>query len=178
MKSFATAASLVALAAPAIVQAARNVPIEAINIATGDPLGFLWSEPVEPHFPEPAYGDEAFDLMFRKGRSNNKKVRLSDIEDFSQARAEMWCARESPSPCWGTGYFEAGGGEWEAGHYLVHADFRYADTPGYNPSKGWIADGYNNETGVAEFRYIGDSSRDYAFYGMFWRPTVSHRAIR
>lgn len=165
MKSFTTAASLITLAA--IVEGARNLPVEAVNIQTGKSLGTLWTEPIEPTFPDPVYGDEAFDVMFRKGRSNNKNVHLSDIEDPMNSIFSMNCARVSPSPCWGSGNFDVGGGEWEAGHYLVRADFRYDDTPGYSPDKGWIADGYNNETGIAEVRYIGGPHQPYAFYGKF-----------
>lgn len=165
MKSIATATSIFALTA--IVEGARNLPVHAVNIKTGAELGTIWTEPIEASFPDPVYGDEMFDVMFRKGRSNNKNVFLSDIKDPEKSTAQMNCARVSPSPCWGTGFFNVGGGEWEAGHYLVSADFRYNDTPGYNPDQGWIADNYNNDTGIAEVRYIGGPKEAYAFYGEF-----------
>lgn len=168
MKASTITLAILAIAAPALAAQGddRYIPIEAFNFATGKSLGYLWSEPIEPQYPDPVYGDESFDLMFAKMHQNMKKVQVYDEPEGSTA--VMACARESPSPCWGSGYFDVGGGEWEAGHYLVRAGFRYSDTPGYSPDSGFKVDNYNNATGATDFTYIGPNA-PYAFYGGFPR---------
>ena len=78
----------------------------------------------------------------------------------------MSCARTGPSPCWGYGYFDVSGGEWDAGRYLVRAGSRYADTEGYVPDSGFGVDGYDNDTGAVDFEYSG-RRKPYGFYGSF-----------
>lgn len=158
--AFATFAfTALALAAPGDN---RWLPLEAFNTATGDSLGYLWSEPIQPQYPDPVYGDESFALTFAKMRQNMKKVQVYDEPEGSTA--VMACARTGPSPCWGSGFFDVGGGEWEAGHYLVRAGFRYEDTPGYTPDSGFKVDNYDNATGAVDFEYVGPNG-PYAFYG-------------
>lgn len=166
MKASVAAAAIFACVAPALAAPGDNrwIAIEAFNAATDESLGYLWSEPIEVQYPDPVYGDESFDLMFAKMSQNMKKVQV--IDDPEGSTAVMGCARTGPSPCWGSGFFDVGGGEWEAGHYLVRAGFRYADTPGYTPDTGFTVDNYNNATGAVDFKYIGPN-KPYAFYGKF-----------
>jgi hypothetical protein len=166
MKSSTTAAAIFAIAAPALAAQGddRWLPIEAFNTATGESLGYLWSEPIEAQYPNPVYGDESFDLMFATAYQNLKRVQIFDEPEGSTAG--MSCARTGPSPCWGYGYFDVGGGEWEAGHYMVRAGFRYSNTPGYSPDSGFKVGNYNNDTGAVDFEYVG-LKRPYAFYGRF-----------
>lgn len=166
MKTSVTAAAIFAFAAPALAAPGDNrwLPIEAFNTATDESLGYLWSEPIDVQYPDPVYGDESFDLMFAKMHQNMKRVQV--IDDPEGSTAIMGCARTGPSPCWGSGFFDVGGGEWEAGHYLVRAGFRYADTPGYSPDTGFTVDNYDNATGAVDFKYIGPN-KPYSFYGRF-----------
>jgi len=172
MKSSATAGVILAFSAPALAINSGWRIIEAISVATGESLGKLWSEANGLQYPDPVYGDERFDIMFRKGVDNSKLVEVSD----EPAATPMRCARESPSPCSGTAYLDVGGGEWESGHYLVSGGFRYDDTPNYTPDK-FLVDNYNNATGETDFKYAGTNSRneEYAFYGMYSRRTMQTR---
>lgn len=179
MKSSASAAALIALSSPAIAVNSRWSYLEAFNIATGKSLGYLWSEANGLEYPDPVYGDERFDFMFRHAGplSNNEWVNQKYVEVSDEpSAAQMRCARESPSPCTGTAFLEVGGGQWEAGHYLVRGGFRYDDTPGYKRDAGFFVDNYNNATGTLDFHYVGtnDRNEDYAFYGMFL-PTARYR---
>lgn len=172
MKSSTTAAALVALSSPALAVNSRWSPVEAVNIATGQSIGYLWSEPNGLEYPNPVYGDERFDFMFiHPGpKSNNEFVNMKAVEVSDEpSAAVMRCARESPSPCYGSAFFEVGGGQWEAGHYLVRGGFRYPDTAGYKRDEGFYVDNYNNATGHLDFKYVGtnDRNEEYAFYGMF-----------
>ena len=157
-----------ALATPSLAAQgdSRWLSLEALNTATNTSLGYLWSKPIEPQFPNPVYGDESFSLTFAKMHQNLKRVQIYDEPEGSTA--VMSCARIGPSPCWGYGYFDVGGGEWEAGRYLVRAGFRYAGTEGYVPDSGFGVDGYNNDTGAVEFRY-GGGRKVYGFYGFYGR---------
>jgi hypothetical protein len=171
MKSSAAVAAILAFSAPALAVNSGWRAIEAVNVETGKSLGYLWSEANGLQYSDPVYGDERFDFMFRKG-SNNKLVEVSD----EPAGTEMRCARESPSPCSGTAYFEVGGGEWEAGNYLVRGGFRYEGTPNYKRDEFFV-NNYNNATGRAELKYAGSNDRDepHAFYGMCPRSTMKIR---
>lgn len=168
MKSSATAAALLAFSVPAMAINSGWRVIEAVNVATGESIGELWAEANGLQYPDPVYGDARYDFMFRKGGINSKLVEVSD----EPAGAPMRCARESPSPCSGTAYFEVGGGEWEAGHYLVRGGFRYENAPNYKRDQFFV-DNYNNDTGKADFKYAGTNKRneEYAFYGMCF-PTM------
>jgi hypothetical protein len=133
-----TTALILALAAPSLAAQGDNrwLPIEALNAATGASLGYLWSEPTANQYPNPVYGDESFTLTFAKMHQNLKRVQIYD--DPEGSTAIMSCARTGPSPCWGYGYFDVGGGEWgEAASFRVRAGFRYADTVGYKPDDGF-----------------------------------------
>lgn len=171
MKSSTTAAALLALSSPAVAVNSRWSPVEAVNIATGQSIGYLWSEPNGLEYSNPVYGDERFDFMFINDgpTSKNEAVNLKAVEVSDEpSAAGMRCARESPSPCSGLAYFEVGGGQWEAGHYLVRGGFRYPDAPGYKRDEGFYVDNYNNATGHLDFKYVGtnDRNEEYAFYGM------------
>ena len=171
MKSSATAAVFLALSSSAVAVNSRWSPVEAINIATGQSIGYLWSEPNGLKYSNPVYGDERFDFMFINNgpTSKNEAVNLKAVEVSDEpSAAGMRCARESPSPCSGLAYFEVGGGQWEAGHYLVRGGFRYSNAPGYKRDEGFYVDNYNNATGHLDFKYIGtnDRNEEYAFYGM------------
>jgi hypothetical protein len=172
MLSSATAAAILAFSAPALAAKSGWRAIEAVNIATGNSLGYIWSKPNGLQYPDPVYGDERFDFMFRKGTDNNKMVEVSD----EPADAQMRCAREGPSPCSGTAYFDVGVGEWEAGNYLVQGGFRYAGTPNYTIDDEFLVDNYNNVTGKATFEYVRSNDRDepYAWYGMYLRNSIAH----
>jgi hypothetical protein len=170
MLSSATVAAILALSAPALATNSGWRDIEAINIATGNSLGYIWSEPNGLQYPNSVYGDERFDFMFRKGTDNNKMVEVLD----EPADAQMRCAREGPSPCSGTAYFDVGGGEWEAGNYLVQGGFRYSGTPNYTIDDEFLVDNYSNVTGKATFEYVGSNSRNepYAYYGVYPRNSI------
>lgn len=166
-----TAAALLALASPAVAVNSRWSPLEAVNIATGQSIGYLWSEPNGLKYSNPVYGDERFDFMFINDgpTSKNEAVSLKAVEVSDEpSAAGMRCARESPSPCSGLAYFEVGGGQWEAGHYLVRGGFRYPNAPGYKRDEGFYVDNYNNATGHLDFKYVGtnDRNEEYEFYGM------------
>ena len=178
MKSSMTAAALLALASPAVAVNSRWSPLEAVNIATGQSIGYLWSEPNGLKYSNPVYGDERFDFMFINDgpTSKNEAVSLKAVEVSDEpSAAGMRCARESPSPCSGLAYFEVGGGQWKAGHYLVRGGFRYSNAPGYKRDEGFYVDNYNNATGHLDFKYVGtnDRNEEYAFYGMSFSPGQS-----
>jgi hypothetical protein len=178
MKSSSTAAALFALSSPALAINSRWNPIEAVNIATGKSIGYLWSEANGLQYSNPVYGDARYDFMFINAgpKSNHQAVNLKAVEVSDEpSSAEMRCARESPSPCSGTAYFEVGGGQWEAGHYLVRGGFRYSNAPGYKRDEGFYVDNYNNATGNLDFKYVGtnDRNEEYAFYGMSPNPEQS-----
>jgi hypothetical protein len=172
MLSSATAAAILAFSAPALAANFGWKAIEAVNTATGNSLGYVWSEPNNLQYPDPVYGDARYDFMFRMGVDNNKLVEVSD----EPADAEMRCAKESPSPCTGTAYFDVGGGQWEAGNYLVQGGFRYAGTANYTIDDEFLVDNYNNDTGKATFEYVGSNDRNqpYAWYGMYLRNSIGH----
>ena len=161
--SMTAAAMLAASAAPALawegVQSKR-FQMQAVTVNGNKPLGHIWTESKEPNFPNPVYGDEAFDVMFRKGEVNNKGLDLHDIYGADGSSVWISCARSSPYPCYGYAWLNVGGGEWEAGHYLVDASFRY-DNQG---EKGFSIENYDKETGLAEMVYNGPKA-PYAFYG-------------
>ena len=178
MKSSTTAAALFALSSPAFAINSRWSPVEAVNIATGKSIGYLWSEANGLQYSNPVYGDARYDFMFINAgpKSNHQAVNLKAVEVSDEpSAAEMRCARESPSPCSGTAYFEVGGGQWEAGHYLVRGGFRYSNAPGYKRDEGFFVDNYNNATGNLDFKYVGtnDRNQEYAFYGMSHNPERS-----
>jgi hypothetical protein len=172
MLSSATAAAILAFSAPALAANFGWKAIEAVNTATGNSLGYVWSEPNNLQYPDPVYGDARYVFMFRMGVDNNKLVEVSD----EPADAEMRCAKESPSPCTGTAYFDVGGGQWEAGNYLVQGGFRYAGTANYTIDDEFLVDNYNNATGKATFEYVGSNDRNepYAWYGMYLWNSIAH----
>ena len=64
MKSSTTAAAIVALSSPAVAVNSRWSPLEAVNIATGQSIGYLWSEASGLDYSNPVYGDARYDFMF------------------------------------------------------------------------------------------------------------------
>jgi hypothetical protein len=183
MKSSTTAAAIFALSSPALAVNSRWSPVEAINIATGKSIGYLWSEANGLQYSNPVYGDERFDFMFINDgpKSNQQATNLKAVEVSDEpSAAVMRCARESPSPCSGSAYFEVGGGQWEAGHYLVRGGFRYSNAPGYKLDEGFYVDNYNNATGHLDFKYTGtnDRNEEYAFYGMSLNSKTKHYTQR
>jgi hypothetical protein len=171
MKSSTTAAAIFTLSSPALAVNSRWSPVEAINIATGKSIGYLWSEPNGLQYSNPVYGDERFDFMFINDHPiiHPRAINLKAVEVSDEPSAAMMrCARGDPSSCGGAAYFEVGGGQWEAGHYLVRGGFRYPNAPGYKRDEGFYVDNYNNATGNLDFKYTGtnDRNEEYAFYGM------------
>ncbi|KAM0711142.1 hypothetical protein Q7P35_001881 [Cladosporium inversicolor] len=169
MKSSATAAAIIALSSSAVAVNSRWSPLEAVNIATGQSIGYLWSEANGLHYSNPVYGDARHDFMFINDgpTSKNEALNLKAVEASDEPSAAlMRCARENPSPCSGAAYFEVGGGQWESGHYLVRGGFRYPGTPGYKRDEGFHVDNYNNATGTLDFKYAGTNDRNegYVFY--------------
>lgn len=162
MKTSMTGAALVAsLATAAVAEGVRSAQfsIEVINKATDASIGHLWMERKEAHFPDPVYGDAAYDLMFIKQRANDMTFYLDDLYNPKGSDAWMACSRGRPGPCTGA-ILNVGGGEWEAGHYLVDGKFRYE----MEPELGWSINNYSKETGIADFEY-SNGDHEYVFYG-------------
>lgn len=163
MKTSMTGTAILAtLATSAVAKGVTSAhfAIEVINEATESSLGHVWMERREKaNFPDPVYGDAAYDVMFINQRANQMIFYLDDLYNPNGSDVWMTCSRGRPGPCTGA-ILNVGGGEWESGHYLIDGKFRYD----LEPELGWSFENYNKETGIANLEYSKDD-RDYAFYG-------------
>ncbi|KAM0718234.1 hypothetical protein Q7P37_006566 [Cladosporium fusiforme] len=163
MKTSMTGAAILAtLVTSAVAQkAVRSLAfsVEVINKVTDSSLGHLSMQEKKPNFPDPVYGDVAYDVLFTKKSSDNELFELRDLYNPKGSDAAVYCPRTKFSSECARGVLNVGGGEWEAGNYLVDLKFRYD----MEPELGWALNNYNKETGIADFEYSRDG-HDYAFY--------------
>lgn len=170
MKTSMTGAAILAtLATSAVAEgvSSASFAVEVLSKDDGCSLGYLWSEKKEANFPDPQYGDAQYDLMFKKQNGNHQTIHLEDLYNPQGSSAWMNCGYPRPpfESCTGI-MLSVNGGEWESGHYLVDAKFRYE----MEPELGFSLNNYSKETGIADFEYSGPNHK-YSFYGKMPRQS-------